>query len=90
MHFVILSVNRDSADLFIGDKSALAQMSCVDTQARARIDTHTRSAMHPLCAALWEATPHAETCTPPSPLCVYALFFISCCTLLLDFIVHVG
>lgn len=29
MHFVIISVNRDSADLFIGDKSALAQMSSV-------------------------------------------------------------
>lgn len=31
MHFVIVSENRDSADLFIGDKSALAQMSCADT-----------------------------------------------------------
>lgn len=39
MHFVIISVNRDSADLLIGDKSALAQMSCVDTQACARINT---------------------------------------------------
>ena len=32
MHFVITSVSRDSADLFIEDKSALAQMSCADTQ----------------------------------------------------------
>lgn len=43
MHFVIISVNRDNADLFIGDKSALAQMSCVDTQTRAQIHTHTRA-----------------------------------------------
>lgn len=43
MHFVIISLNRDSADLFIGDKSALAQMSCVDTQACTLINTHLRA-----------------------------------------------
>lgn len=47
MHFVIISVNGDSADLFIGDKSALAQMSCVDTQECARIDTGA----HMICNA---------------------------------------
>lgn len=49
MHFVIISVNRDSADLFIGGKSALAQMSCVHTQARARI--HTNKHSHTVCNA---------------------------------------
>lgn len=43
MHFVITSVSGDSADLFIGDKNALAQMSCIDTQ------THTQTLTH-LCA----------------------------------------
>lgn len=42
MHFVIISLNRDSADLFIGDKSALAQMSCADTEACAWINTRLR------------------------------------------------
>lgn len=42
MLFVIISLNTDSADLFIGDKSALGQMSCVDTQACARINTRLR------------------------------------------------
>lgn len=39
MHFVIISLNRHSADLFIRGRSALAQMSCVHTQACARINT---------------------------------------------------
>lgn len=29
---VFTSLNRDSADLFMEDKSALTQMSCADTQ----------------------------------------------------------
>lgn len=89
MHFMIISVNRDSADLFIGDKSALAQMSCVDTQARARIDTHT----HPICYASTVQHSGRQRCTQKParhlPLCVFMLVFVVCCTLLFDFIVYV-
>lgn len=39
MHFVIISVNGEGADLFIGDKSARAQMSCVDTNLHTFVHT---------------------------------------------------
>lgn len=76
MHFVILSVNRDSADLFIGDKSALAQMSCVDTQARARIDTHTHDLQ---CIHYVQHSGRQRRTQKPArhlPLCVFMLFFL--------------
>lgn len=66
MHFVITSVNGDSADLFIEDKSALAQMSSADTQTHTHIHAHTvtlalicdASNMWSYRPALWEAKLH--------------------------------
>lgn len=82
MHFVITSVSGDSADLFIEDKSALAQMS-QQTHKHAHTDIHAHtvtlalicnaSNMWSYWPALWEAKLHGTQKPARQPPYIYPI-----------------